>query len=1239
MSSLLVGLQALIQMLSQRLWVVAALFGIFVLAMVRRRQLAQKLAEEELLLRRSEEESVLARRTLDFAHAAVPRTTENESTHKLPSREELQASVGIEDPSEEAPDEGLALSSGAGTLPPKAPEPDPEPPSVEASLPPSEPPPPEPAPETPAPAPRPLHEIQRRQEEVRQELLEGNRAVLEDLSHLVDAKAIEETENSLAEEPENLRLLDWLAMLYYAHDQVDLSAETYKVLIEREPQTPDFHCFLGNCYYKMNLLPEAVFSWQQALELPIPVLVQDEVLARIEACRELILRWEACGIFQPVTDDFIATALEAKGLDPEEWHPFPEEPAGEIHPPELLQEGSSTREKALSMVMDSPPEISDELRSLAEGMLEEESSSGAPEPPVEEEAPEEDVLRSVEPPEAHTPRTLDEALSQISSQEAGADQRIEDALSGLDSQVHPEDGLSKILERSGDSRADAEVQEALEALRDPQEAASEAPLASSVSTSGEEESEISEALAPRRSPLSFAVAPPPSPPSEESATQSEVPSATELDAGTSLSDPEPKGQAEPVPDAQPGSEAEGESPPEEAGASELRADSEAPSEEAAEPGDKGDFGGDEVAVPSRDPDPDPSSVPLVAPGPEPEPESKPSSPPAPPLPQSEPPPEPSPEASTSWGAPPALPLAALAEKAPRDPPSEPEPCPPASREAPEEIGALQDAFTELFDPSQPKIPPPAPPTSRGRSQAEAPAEETLLRSVQQLEAAREGLGSMDALELLESPLARVRVQTAHALTYTQRDLVSTLLSSPDPDLRFAGILGHLQRPEALHPLEIFDSAQVDPERSWAYWAGFYLGEGREARWENFPPLNTLPRGAWLRALLFHLPWSQVEPQLESWLAGPLSGSAWERLQEALGLSWLGLFLLERDSEPGEALKAVREFFPDQDRIPRALARSLLRSESVGELAEILLLEWEDRENDRPGAGPSLRLHDLCRSMLRILSDSSQSLDPSSRSTLGSFFLVLWNAGFYQAILTSLEAGEASALDLAALGREDLLVVLASEWMPRAESDQEIPATVFAALPQENLAQTRLEDPSWLEVLSQHPAGFGLALAEALADGLGLPSPESVPLPGYLSFWLRSGRELTPEALSELLASNRPRTLGELEDLAWIEAGSYLEEEDQDLAPGLWALKVRERRLRDRTDCLDEVPGSESLDAEEAPVGASLEEVPFRPVSDPRDLPEAASEGTPPSPRSQEAPAKRRPRSRRRSGYRWGGRKS
>lgn len=293
------------------------MLAIFVVAAaLRLRQLRRWEGDQLELLKRSEEESVLKRRTLEFAYVAAGAApaAERDVYHHMPE-----------------------VAPGGPEAAPRPPEPVPAPPvapipaapavgrsSTSVVLVPDEiEPDPLPAP-GPGGAPTLLADQLHQFETIRQEILSGNRKVLESFENLLDSQAIQEAEAALADDPENFKLLDWLAFMYYTNDQVDRAIEAYKKLLSRQPDAVDLFFFLGNCFYKVNLLPEAQYCWRRTLALDPPEKTRLRTEQSLANAAELASQWERFGIHQPVTDRFVQYLIdeEAKGAPAPEPSPI-----------------------------------------------------------------------------------------------------------------------------------------------------------------------------------------------------------------------------------------------------------------------------------------------------------------------------------------------------------------------------------------------------------------------------------------------------------------------------------------------------------------------------------------------------------------------------------------------------------------------------------------------------------------------------------------------------------------------------------------------------------------------------------------------------------------------------------------------------------------------------------------------------------------------------------------------------
>ena len=141
---------------------------------------------------------------------------------------------------------------------------------------------------------------------VKDELAFGNRQVLEDFDSITDPNAIEEAEARLVNEPDNLGLIDWLAFMYYTNDHVEKALDCYKDLVERSPDTAEHYFYMGNTYFKISLLPEAIFCWKHLERLNAPRKMIERANASIESAEALLNQWASVGMKASISDSFIA---------------------------------------------------------------------------------------------------------------------------------------------------------------------------------------------------------------------------------------------------------------------------------------------------------------------------------------------------------------------------------------------------------------------------------------------------------------------------------------------------------------------------------------------------------------------------------------------------------------------------------------------------------------------------------------------------------------------------------------------------------------------------------------------------------------------------------------------------------------------------------------------------------------------------------------------------------------------
>jgi tetratricopeptide (TPR) repeat protein len=86
-------------------------------------------------------------------------------------------------------------------------------------------------------------------------------------SQQVSQEELDRLEALLAESPDDLQVMDWVAFAQYCTGNYDRSIDLYRRCIDREPQTASYYYFLGNALYKKNAKDEAVRNWEMATNL------------------------------------------------------------------------------------------------------------------------------------------------------------------------------------------------------------------------------------------------------------------------------------------------------------------------------------------------------------------------------------------------------------------------------------------------------------------------------------------------------------------------------------------------------------------------------------------------------------------------------------------------------------------------------------------------------------------------------------------------------------------------------------------------------------------------------------------------------------------------------------------------------------------------------------------------------------------------------------------------------------
>jgi tetratricopeptide (TPR) repeat protein len=101
-------------------------------------------------------------------------------------------------------------------------------------------------------------------------------------SNKTSAEEISKLEALLAENPEDIHILDWVAFTHYSNQNFKRSIELYKQLLEKEPTTASFYYFIANSYYREGFYDEAKTSWTKAIELDVKGKFSKKARQRLE---------------------------------------------------------------------------------------------------------------------------------------------------------------------------------------------------------------------------------------------------------------------------------------------------------------------------------------------------------------------------------------------------------------------------------------------------------------------------------------------------------------------------------------------------------------------------------------------------------------------------------------------------------------------------------------------------------------------------------------------------------------------------------------------------------------------------------------------------------------------------------------------------------------------------------------------------------------------------------------------
>jgi tetratricopeptide (TPR) repeat protein len=101
-----------------------------------------------------------------------------------------------------------------------------------------------------------------------------------------DQLFLAEMEAKLAEDPNNLEALEWMAYMQFKQGEVNQAIHTYLKLINIIPAKPDYRFYLAQSYQKAGYLAEAQQTYEQILLLAPPPAMEAQVRTRLEGVSE-----------------------------------------------------------------------------------------------------------------------------------------------------------------------------------------------------------------------------------------------------------------------------------------------------------------------------------------------------------------------------------------------------------------------------------------------------------------------------------------------------------------------------------------------------------------------------------------------------------------------------------------------------------------------------------------------------------------------------------------------------------------------------------------------------------------------------------------------------------------------------------------------------------------------------------------------------------------------------------------
>lgn len=110
----------------------------------------------------------------------------------------------------------------------------------------------------------------------------GNEEVLSSYKGAHADSNLEMVRRTLAEDPDNELLKDWLALNLYQAERFAEAATLYKELLEKTKGTANQHYYLGNCHYALGQMEAACEQWQAVIKMDPTSKTAQKVIRKLQ---------------------------------------------------------------------------------------------------------------------------------------------------------------------------------------------------------------------------------------------------------------------------------------------------------------------------------------------------------------------------------------------------------------------------------------------------------------------------------------------------------------------------------------------------------------------------------------------------------------------------------------------------------------------------------------------------------------------------------------------------------------------------------------------------------------------------------------------------------------------------------------------------------------------------------------------------------------------------------------------